>query len=108
MPSDLTLKTMNGVHRALLKLSGGRFGWQASGMPVSVPGNAFLVVRFRNASSAGVASPVVTIEPARIAGIVRTQDFEGVVTWVIGLDSARAFGVSTGTTGQIAIEIDAG
>jgi len=34
MPSDLTLKTMNGVHRALLKLSGGRFGWQASGMPV--------------------------------------------------------------------------
>ena len=34
MPSDLTLKTMNGVHRALLKVSGGRFGWQAAGMPV--------------------------------------------------------------------------
>ena len=34
MPSDLVLKTMNGVHRALLKLSGGRIGWEGSGMPV--------------------------------------------------------------------------
>jgi len=34
MPSDLTLKTMNGIHRALLKISGGRFGWEAAKMPV--------------------------------------------------------------------------
>jgi deazaflavin-dependent oxidoreductase (nitroreductase family) len=34
MPSDLTLKTMNAVHRAVLKLSGGRIGWSASNMPV--------------------------------------------------------------------------
>ena len=34
MPSDLTLKTMNGIHRALLKVSGGKFGWEASKMPV--------------------------------------------------------------------------
>ena len=34
MPSDLTLKTMNGIHRALLKISGGRVGWEASKMPV--------------------------------------------------------------------------
>ena len=34
MPSDLTLKTMNGIHRALLKISGGRMGWEASKMPV--------------------------------------------------------------------------
>ena len=34
MPSDLTLKTMNGIHRALLKVSGGRVGWEASKMPV--------------------------------------------------------------------------
>jgi deazaflavin-dependent oxidoreductase (nitroreductase family) len=34
MPSDFVLKTMNGVHRALLKVSGGRIGWQASSMPV--------------------------------------------------------------------------
>lgn len=34
MPSDLMLKTMNTIHRGVLKLSGGRVGWQASNMPV--------------------------------------------------------------------------
>ena len=34
MPSDLVLKTMNAVHRGLLKVSGGRLGWNASHMPV--------------------------------------------------------------------------
>jgi len=34
MPSDFQLKTMNTIHRNMLKLSGGRFGWSADGMPV--------------------------------------------------------------------------
>ena len=34
MPSDLQLKTMNGIHRALLKISFGKIGWHASNMPV--------------------------------------------------------------------------
>ncbi len=34
MPSDLVLKTMNAVHRTILKVSGGHFGWEASNMPV--------------------------------------------------------------------------
>jgi deazaflavin-dependent oxidoreductase (nitroreductase family) len=34
MPSDFALKTMNTVHRGLLKLSGGRLGWNAGRMPV--------------------------------------------------------------------------
>ena len=34
MPSDAALKTMNAVHRTILKLSGGRFGWKAGKMPV--------------------------------------------------------------------------
>jgi deazaflavin-dependent oxidoreductase (nitroreductase family) len=34
MPSDLGLKTMNAVHRTVLKASGGRLGWQAARMPV--------------------------------------------------------------------------
>jgi deazaflavin-dependent oxidoreductase (nitroreductase family) len=34
MPSDLALKSMNAVHRVALKLSGGRLGWTAGGMPV--------------------------------------------------------------------------
>lgn len=33
MPSDFALKTMNAVHRGLIKLSGGKVGWQAA-MPV--------------------------------------------------------------------------
>jgi deazaflavin-dependent oxidoreductase (nitroreductase family) len=34
MPSDLTLKLMNGVHRAAIRLSFGRLGWSAAAMPV--------------------------------------------------------------------------
>ena len=34
MPSDFALKTMNTVHRTLLKVSGGKFGWDAGRMPV--------------------------------------------------------------------------
>jgi deazaflavin-dependent oxidoreductase (nitroreductase family) len=34
MPTDLQLKAMNTVHRGLLKISGGRLGWRAAGMPV--------------------------------------------------------------------------
>ena len=34
MPSDFALKTMNAVHRVVLKLSGGRAGWTVAAMPV--------------------------------------------------------------------------
>lgn len=34
MPSDQLLKGMNAIHRAVLKISGGRMGWTASRMPV--------------------------------------------------------------------------
>jgi deazaflavin-dependent oxidoreductase (nitroreductase family) len=34
VPSDLQLKVMNGVHRVLLAVSFGHFGWSALGMPV--------------------------------------------------------------------------
>ena len=34
MPSDFSLKTMNAVHRGLLKITGGRAGWTAAAMPV--------------------------------------------------------------------------
>jgi len=34
MPSDLALKSMNTIHRALLTISFGRLGWAAAGMPV--------------------------------------------------------------------------
>ena len=34
MPSDFMLKTMNTVHRGMLKITGGRFGYDLSRMPV--------------------------------------------------------------------------
>ncbi len=34
MPNDVVLKTMNAIHRSVLKLSGGRLGWTADDMPV--------------------------------------------------------------------------
>ena len=34
MPSDFTLKTMNALHKAVLKLSFGRLGWEGAGMKV--------------------------------------------------------------------------
>lgn len=34
MPTDLSLKTMNAVHRTALMLTGGRLGWSVGGMPV--------------------------------------------------------------------------
>ena len=34
MPSDLALKTMNTLHRVILKASFGRLGWNAGSMPV--------------------------------------------------------------------------
>jgi F420H(2)-dependent quinone reductase len=34
MPSDFTLKTMNAVHRGLLKISGGKAGGRVANMPV--------------------------------------------------------------------------
>jgi len=33
MPSDRVLKSMNGVHRALMKVTFGKIGWSAAGMP---------------------------------------------------------------------------
>jgi deazaflavin-dependent oxidoreductase (nitroreductase family) len=34
VPSDFFMKSLNGVHRVALKLTGGRKGWDAWGMPV--------------------------------------------------------------------------
>ena len=34
MPSDFVLKSMNNIHRSILKISGGRKGWEAGKMPV--------------------------------------------------------------------------
>ena len=34
MPNDTTFKVLNAVHKATVKLTGGRVGWRGSGMPM--------------------------------------------------------------------------
>ena len=71
-----------------------------SGNPVEIAGNAFLVVKLIPAMTAKIDGDQVTktyTGPNRLPGtdpiteVVKTGDFEGVVTWVIGLDRNLPF-----------------
>jgi hypothetical protein len=73
-----------------------------SGEPVAVEGSAFLVVRLSPASGfdSGTSTPSYEgpprVEPNGanfVTEIVRTGDFEGTLTWVVGLDQQRPFSV---------------
>ena len=83
------------------------FAADGSGEPVAVAGSAFVVVKvspgygydFEHGTQTykGPKSVPVT-HTNHVRSIVETGDFEGVLTWVIGLDSKRAFSVqATGT-----------
>ena len=87
-----------------------------SGRKVPVKGAAFLVVRF---SAAGAdlsqeGAPATYTGPAsleaadttRIRQVRRIGDFEGVLTWVIGVDKQRPFRVTTqDTPARVVIDI---
>ena len=71
-----------------------------SGNPVEIAGNAFLVVKLTPAMTAKIDGDQVTktyTGSNRLPGtnpiteVVKTGDFEGVVTWVIGLDRELPF-----------------
>jgi hypothetical protein len=75
-----------------------------SGNPVDVAGNAFVVVRMEPASGFDVSSgegELVYKGPKRLAGasvvkdVVRTGDFEAVLSWAIGLEAKVPFRVTT-------------
>jgi hypothetical protein len=77
-----------------------------SGQPVSVAGGAQLVVTFREANlGQGEPSQISVPPPSGVRELRKTQEFEGVLTWVIGLDSQRGFGVRV-RSGEIVIDID--
>jgi hypothetical protein len=78
-----------------------------SGNPVSVAGNAFVVVRMEPASGFDVSSgdgALVYKGPKRLPGasvvkdVVRTGDFEAVLSWAIGLEAKVPFRVTTATS----------
>jgi hypothetical protein len=84
-----------------------------SGSPVAVAGSAYLVVRFEPAATADVSGPELVRTyrgPKRIAApenthalreVVKSGDFEAVLTWVIGLDGRRPFAVTKSADGVV-------
>ena len=79
-----------------------------SGNPVEIDGTAFLVVRMEPASGFDLSVPegeLVYTGPRRLSGedagaatvreVVRTGDFEAVLTWAIGTNGVTPFVVST-------------
>jgi hypothetical protein len=86
----------------------------ASGNPIEIDGDAFLVVKLTPAMTAKIDGDQVTktyTGPRRLGGtdpiteVVKTGDFEGVVTWVIGLDSKRPF-TTKASDSELVVEID--
>jgi hypothetical protein len=78
-----------------------------SGAPVDVPGRAFVKVRiapgygydFVNAKPTYTGSKSIQVSNANhVQSIVETGDFEGVLNWVIGLDTKRPFSVEATAT----------
>lgn len=78
-----------------------------SGNPVDVAGNAFVLVRMEPASGFDLNTgegELVYKGPKRLDGtgvikeVVRTGDFEAVLSWVVGLDSKVPFRVTTATS----------
>lgn len=83
---------------------------------IAVPGNAFVVVKvqpgygfdFETGKQTYNGPKSVPVTNANhVQGIVETGDFEGVLTWVIGMDTKRPFSVqATGTpTHQLVVTI---
>jgi hypothetical protein len=88
----------------------------ASGNPIAVAGAAFLVVKLMPAMTAKIEGDHVTktyTGPRRLTvgddsivrDVVKTGDFESVVTWVIGLDKQRRF-TTDASDSQLVVEID--
>lgn len=86
----------------------------ASGNPVEIAGDAFLVVKLSPAMTAKIDGDQVTktyTGPKRLPGkapvteVVKTGDFEGVVTWVIGVDRQRPY-LATTSNGQLFVDLE--
>lgn len=83
------------------------FKEDGSGNPVDVAGNAFVAVRMEPASGFDLNTgegQLVYKGPRRLPGasvvkeVVRTGDFEAVLSWAVGLESRVPFRVSTATS----------
>jgi hypothetical protein len=77
------------------------FSSDGSGKPLPVKGDAFISVRmspaygfdFENGQTTYTGPDRITPQAKYITEIVKAGDFEGVVTWIIGLNVKRGFSV---------------
>ncbi len=90
----------------------GPFTLDPSGQPLSIEGDAFLFVRFEHGegvrSNDDAARDVFAGPLSHVTEVRQTQDFEGIVTWIIGLDTRAPFTVvdrSDGDRGRIVVAI---
>jgi hypothetical protein len=84
----------------------GPFNKGESNEPLEVQGAAYLVVRLDKASGVDQSSPMATptytgsramtnLGLTHAVEVANAEDFEGIMTWVIGLDAQRPFTVTT-------------
>jgi hypothetical protein len=102
---DFTTKA-NGPPKCTIVYTVPPFSQDGSGAPVTVSGSAFIRLRCEPAYGYdfGSGQPTYT-GPKRITAtgtkhvqeLVQTGDFEGVLSWVIGLDGKRPFSAATAT-----------
>jgi hypothetical protein len=88
-------------HFAVGPQASARFVRDASGQPVTLRGSAGLVVRLQGAQAHGTYSGSADLRPTGAAAIQEASqigDFEGVVTWGLGLSRAACFRAFTLTS----------
>lgn len=127
---DVRAAAHPGYDRIVFEFEGATPGYQVSytdrpvtedgsGDTVDVAGGAVLLVRMENASAADLSGPELRqtyTGPARIrldggavTEVVRVGDFEGVLTWAIGVKAEAPFAVSTlSGPGRLVVDVDAG
>lgn len=100
-------KSGSAVPSCTLSYQPGPFSKDGSGAPVAVAGTAFLAVRcapaygydFANGATTYTGPKTITPTATRhVRAVVETGDNEGVLSWVIGLDQQRAYGIAAGGT----------
>jgi hypothetical protein len=92
---EVTLTFGRGLPSWSVEYRAGPLTLEPSGLPLQMEGTAFLVVRFVYGqgprSDTGPPKQLTAGPLSHITEVRQTQDFEGIVTWVIGLDEQLPF-----------------
>jgi hypothetical protein len=101
--TDVVTFSIDGAPGFTVGYEPGPFTLDPSDRPATVDGNAFVVVKFEHTSGPDLTSRDIHPGAGEVREVRELQDFEGVTTWVIGLDTERPFRIVSGA-GSFAIE----